>query len=293
MHVSWPGDMNGNNIIVTEGFEHGKAIFAKHSLQNCEGTGPDILSDWVGTENDCKTQCAKLGDPCVGFVHVAGPAGSFRSAAGHAGKCHFRSGQLQRPRFDDADEMSCYERVSSTAPTVTSVNLHFVWDEGLISRTQEIHHLTWKDYAVKLVDQVKMGFYKDDAVHWADCLAVKETGGVVNVKTCIGEMASESSTIACESAHTDEFGAVIQNGAILRDAYYQTRARIVDQRLAQGGVRLAALLRYVFSTQVSPQSQPPATPITTAGNTTVLARMNMAAIIAKSFRLSQRKKSLR
>ena len=53
----------------------------------------------------------------------------------------------------------------------------------------------------------------------------------------------ESHQLALEDAYVDENGTLVQNGAILSLAYERRGLLIVDQRLAEAGIRLAALLK--------------------------------------------------
>jgi len=56
--------------------------------------------------------------------------------------------------------------------------------------------------------------------------------------------ASESINLACNYAYKDD-----KQDATLEDDYFLSRLPIVEKRIAQGGVRLAALLNQIFDTQ--------------------------------------------
>ncbi|GLJ09073.1 hypothetical protein SUGI_0101190 [Cryptomeria japonica] len=62
---------------------------------------------------------------------------------------------------------------------------------------------------------------------------------------CLVFYASESISLACEWAYKD-----VTADAILGDDYFLSRLPIVEKRLAQGGVRLAATLNRIFSSGI-------------------------------------------
>jgi len=123
-------------------------------------------------------------------------------------------------------------------------NLHQVWDEGIIQKDEKDQGYKWDGYAARLATQVK-GEWASKAKTWASCLSASDP----DLKKCLSEIAQESLTFDCQGADTsayyDDKNNLITQNEDLDDQYYKTRLLVVDQRLAQGGVRLAALLRYI------------------------------------------------
>ncbi|XP_022150586.1 endonuclease 2 [Momordica charantia] len=113
-------------------------------------------------------------------------------------------------------------------------NLHHIWDDSIIETAEEKFY----NFSVDgLVDAIQMNITKGWRNHveeWEKCSS--------NEVACTEIYASESIQAACDWAYK---GA--SEGSILEDKYFFSRAPIVNLRLAQGGVRLAAVLNRIFS----------------------------------------------
>eukprot|EP01084_Bolivina_argentea_P269775 458574_1 len=72
--------------------------FDKYCGMTCGGSEPNILSDYLGTVEECKAKCLEL-EECIGFVKV--------SSGQYAG-CHFRNGTLDTPSAYTSDIRDCY-----------------------------------------------------------------------------------------------------------------------------------------------------------------------------------------
>ncbi|XP_057948997.1 endonuclease 2 [Malania oleifera] len=111
--------------------------------------------------------------------------------------------------------------------------LHHVWDNNIIETAEERYY----DANVEnLIDTIKQNITKKwskDVEMWETCSR--------NQKACPDGYASESISAACEWAYKD-----VKNGSTLQDEYFLSRLPIVNLRLAQGGVRLAATLNRIF-----------------------------------------------
>jgi hypothetical protein len=57
---------------------------------------------------------------------------------------------------------------------------------------------------------------------------------------------AESHSLAKKYAYVDESGKKIATGATLSNAYVESRLPIAEKRLAEAGLRLAALLKQVL-----------------------------------------------
>ncbi|CAL9153961.1 unnamed protein product [Musa hybrid cultivar] len=112
-------------------------------------------------------------------------------------------------------------------------NLHHVWDNMIIeSALKKFYNL---NLAV-LVETLRTNILEDwsaDIPSWAVCES--------NQTVCPNLHASESILLACKFAYRNA-----TPGSTLGDEYFLTRLPIVEKRLAQGGVRLAAVLNRIF-----------------------------------------------
>ncbi|XP_017425834.1 endonuclease 4 isoform X3 [Vigna angularis] len=75
-----------------------------------------------------------------------------------------------------------------------------------------------------------------DVSHWEHCAH--------NYTACPDRYASESISLACKFAYKNA-----TPGSTLEDEYFLSRLPIVEKRLAQGGVRLAAVLNNIFASK--------------------------------------------
>ncbi len=112
--------------------------------------------------------------------------------------------------------------------------LHAVWDDAIIER------IVAEEFAGdegRLMAALQKSAAGGDARAWG-CNA---KGGV-----CAEAWAQESIQFACKDAYKNGRGGWIQSGDELSDAYFKRADPIVKLRLAQGGVRLAAILNHIF-----------------------------------------------
>lgn len=111
--------------------------------------------------------------------------------------------------------------------------LHHVWDNNIIETAEERFYDTNVDGLIKAIQ-------KNITTEWADQVTRWETCGG-NKKACPDIYASEGIKAACDWAYKG-----VTEGATLEDDYFLSRSPIVNWRLAQGGVRLAATLNRIF-----------------------------------------------
>jgi hypothetical protein len=116
-------------------------------------------------------------------------------------------------------------------------NLHSVWDEGLLKRKGK----TWTQYAADLESKIKPA----DKTTW---LSVTDPAA----------WATESHRLAEDHAYRQPAGAVIQNGDVLGQDYYNDNIVIVDEQLTKAGLRLAQMLNTIFDPSAPPPPPPPA-----------------------------------
>lgn len=112
-------------------------------------------------------------------------------------------------------------------------NLHHVWDNMIIeSGLKKFYNLD----LTMLVQSLQKNILKDWSTYipsWEECVS--------NKTVCPNLYASESIRLACKFAYKNA-----TPGSTLEDEYFLTRLPIVEKRLAQGGVRLAATLNRIF-----------------------------------------------
>ncbi|KAK9934731.1 hypothetical protein M0R45_021865 [Rubus argutus] len=112
-------------------------------------------------------------------------------------------------------------------------NLHHIWDDNIIETAEERFYDSNVD---QLVDAIKQNI----TTKWADEVKAWETCSL-NKTACPDIYASEGIKAACNWAYKG-----VDEGSVLQDPYFLSRLPIVNRRLAQGGVRLAATLNRIF-----------------------------------------------
>ncbi|XP_057499140.1 endonuclease 1 [Actinidia eriantha] len=116
-------------------------------------------------------------------------------------------------------------------------NLHHVWDREIILTAAKDFYgkdmsLLQQDIEGNFTD----GIWHDDVASWKDCN---------DIFTCVNKWAVESINIACKWGYKG-----VESGVTLDDDYFNSRLPILMKRIAQGGVRLAMILNWVFGEPV-------------------------------------------
>ncbi|KAL9325008.1 hypothetical protein ACSQ67_005653 [Phaseolus vulgaris] len=114
-------------------------------------------------------------------------------------------------------------------------NLHHVWDVSIIETEVERFYDDIDDLVNAIQKNITRA-WADKVEEWENCSAI----------SCPAIYASESAEDVCAWAYE---GA--SEGSVLDDEYFLSRYPIVNLRLAQGGVRLAATLNRIFDSQSS------------------------------------------
>ncbi len=112
----------------------------------------------------------------------------------------------------------------------SQTNLHWVWDEGMILRQQ----LSYSEYSARL--DRRLG--PDQVIGWWDA----------DPATWIAESARLRDRVYPASGGEAGDGT-LENPAIIGYHYHWTWMPVVEERLAQSGIRLAAYLDWVFAGQ--------------------------------------------
>ncbi|KAL5726111.1 hypothetical protein ACHQM5_009181 [Ranunculus cassubicifolius] len=112
-------------------------------------------------------------------------------------------------------------------------NLHHVWDENMIETAEERFYDTNVDDLIHAIQTNVTSAWANKVKRWETCSC--------NDTACPDIYASESIHYACARAYKG-----VSEGSTLVDDYFLSRLPIVNLRLAQGGVRLAAILNRIF-----------------------------------------------
>ncbi|EPS72659.1 hypothetical protein M569_02096, partial [Genlisea aurea] len=109
--------------------------------------------------------------------------------------------------------------------------LHHVWDTEIVETIEESFYDSSMDELINALQQNITTVWTKQAKEWQDCRDM----------ACPDRYASEGIKAACEWAYKG-----VEEDSVLEDDYFLSRAPIVNLRLAQAGVRLAAILNRIF-----------------------------------------------
>lgn len=114
-------------------------------------------------------------------------------------------------------------------------NLHFIWDVEIIERARDLYYNRSVDTMAASIMHTLTNKWTHQAQLWSEC-SNEEIA-------CPDKFATEGISLSCKWAYRNA-----TPGSTLGDEYFLSRLPIVERRLAQGGVRLAAILNHLFST---------------------------------------------
>ncbi|KAF7018975.1 hypothetical protein CFC21_032208 [Triticum aestivum] len=112
-------------------------------------------------------------------------------------------------------------------------NLHKVWDSDVITEAMKDFFDKDQDAMIESIQRNITEDWSSEEKQWEACRS--------KTTTCAEKYAQESALLAC-----DAYEGVEQDDT-LGDEYYFKALPVVQKRLAQGGVRLAAILNRIFS----------------------------------------------
>jgi len=127
---------------------------------------------------------------------------------------------------------------SRTGDLQSGLNLHSVWDTGIIHKAMKTFYNNSQDIFQKDIECLLKN--DDDMNNWLSCANSLQL-------ECVSSWAKESFHDALVWAYADEDGHEIEDGASLSEDYFLTRLGTVERQLAAGGVRLAASLESIFT----------------------------------------------
>ncbi|KAL8531707.1 hypothetical protein ACS0TY_008340 [Phlomoides rotata] len=109
--------------------------------------------------------------------------------------------------------------------------LHHVWDNNIIETAEERFYDSNVNELIDALDKNITTVWSDQAKSWGAC----------SKTVCPDQYASEGIKAACDWAYKG-----VEEDSVLEDDYFLSRRPVVNLRLAQGGVRLAATLNRIF-----------------------------------------------
>ncbi|KAK6134113.1 hypothetical protein DH2020_032138 [Rehmannia glutinosa] len=109
--------------------------------------------------------------------------------------------------------------------------LHHVWDDSIIETAEERFYDSNVDELINTLHKNISTVWANQAKAWEAC----------SKTACPDIYASEGIKVACDWAYKG-----VSEGSVLEDDYFLSRYPVVNMRLAQGGVRLAATLNRIF-----------------------------------------------
>ncbi|KAK7319620.1 hypothetical protein RJT34_04343 [Clitoria ternatea] len=115
-------------------------------------------------------------------------------------------------------------------------NLHHVWDNMIIQSALKTFYGSDLSVMIQAIQRNITDVWSNDVLIWEHCAH--------NYTACPDRYASESISLACKFAYKNA-----TPGSTLEDEYFLSRLPIVEKRLAQGGVRLAAILNRIFTSK--------------------------------------------
>jgi hypothetical protein len=120
-------------------------------------------------------------------------------------------------------------------------NLHHVWDTSILLKRMNENYSGDQDAMAAALTKHVQTDWAPLAQQWTTCNNTAPHGA------CSDQWGMESVTLACGYAYVDTDGQThLTDGFELGDGYYLRTSPIVEQQLAKGGVRLAAILNSLF-----------------------------------------------
>ncbi|KAK6157689.1 hypothetical protein DH2020_011937 [Rehmannia glutinosa] len=110
-------------------------------------------------------------------------------------------------------------------------DIHQVWDDSIIESAEERFYDSNVDELINTLHKNISTVWANQAKAWVAC----------SKTACPDIYASEGIKAACDWAYKG-----VSEGSVLEDDYFLSRYPVVNMRLAQGGVRLAATLNRIF-----------------------------------------------
>lgn len=177
----------------------------------CVATGVAYYAEILRSSRASKAQ---RGEALRFLAHFVGDA----HQPLHAGRAGDRGG-------NDIDEL----RLLEYTPGAERTNLHALWDGGLISITMTRAGWDWRRYALELDGRISV----DMSRRWG--------------RGSVYDWLEESRLFCLANGYRHADGkTLVRKGDSLGEDWYAHNLGVAEQRLQQGGVRLAAVLEEIF-----------------------------------------------
>ncbi|PUZ49244.1 hypothetical protein GQ55_7G311000 [Panicum hallii var. hallii] len=111
-------------------------------------------------------------------------------------------------------------------------NLHHVWDVNIIETAMKDFYDNDLSTMIQAIQQNITEEWANEEKQWETCRS--------RTKTCADKYAEESAKLACKAYEG------VEQDSTLEDDYFFAALPVVQKRIAQGGVRLAAILNKLF-----------------------------------------------
>ncbi|XP_066344690.1 endonuclease 2-like isoform X2 [Miscanthus floridulus] len=111
-------------------------------------------------------------------------------------------------------------------------NLHHVWDVNVIETAMKDFYDNDQSTMIQAIQQNITEEWANEEKQWETCRS--------RTKTCAEKYAAESAKLACTAYEG------VEQDSTLEDDYFFAALPVVQKRIAQGGVRLAAILNKIF-----------------------------------------------
>uniref|UniRef100_A0ACD5UWR6 Uncharacterized protein n=1 Tax=Avena sativa TaxID=4498 RepID=A0ACD5UWR6_AVESA len=112
-------------------------------------------------------------------------------------------------------------------------NLHHVWDVSIIETAMKDFYDNDQSTMIDAIQTNITDVWSNEEKEWEACR--------LRTKTCAETYAKESALLACDAYEG------VEQDITLGDEYFFKALPVVEKRIAQGGVRLAAILNRIFS----------------------------------------------
>ncbi|KAF8762780.1 hypothetical protein HU200_009088 [Digitaria exilis] len=112
-------------------------------------------------------------------------------------------------------------------------NLHKVWDVNVIETALKEFYNDDQNTMIEAINLNITEEWSNEEKQWETCRS--------RTKTCADKYAMESAQLACNAYEG------VEQDTTLEDDYFFAALPVVQKRIAQGGVRLAAILNTIFS----------------------------------------------
>ncbi|KAI9202766.1 S1/P1 nuclease [Polychytrium aggregatum] len=126
-------------------------------------------------------------------------------------------------------------------------NMHSIWDSSIMEKDIREHHGGQvSNYIKSIMYDLEYGQWEDEKYDWIECKSPYVTRSGRSTPACAVEWAKISNALNCETVWV---GVEPRDKVDLGGEYYRRNAPILRKTIAQGGIRMAALLNSLFANE--------------------------------------------